>query len=150
MSDRCPDRYARWPGRRLGSWPCSAETRRSRGGTRLSLRALLAALVFGCAAPAAMAETTTDTVRGEKLYLRYCRGCHGKDGRGGAHTFMPHIQNLTKKGYIDELPDEHLFGVIHDGGEAYGLSAYMPAWGRKLSDEEINDIIAHIRTLPTH
>ncbi len=121
-----------------------------RGGIKLSLHTVLAALVLGCASPVAFAETASDTVRGKKLYLRYCRGCHGKDGRGGAHTFMPHVHNLTKKGYIDELPDEHLFGVIHDGGEAYGMSAYMPAWGNKLSDEEINDIIAHIRTLPTH
>ena len=38
-----------------------------------------------------------DRARGEKLYLRYCQGCHGVDGRGGAQTFMPHVGNLTKK-----------------------------------------------------
>lgn len=96
------------------------------------------------------ATIAADVEQGAKLYKQYCRGCHGKDGRGGAHTFMPHIDTLTKRGYIDELPDEHLFGVIHDGGESIGLSAYMPAWGNKLEDNEINDIIAFIRTLPTY
>lgn len=91
-----------------------------------------------------------DPERGKKLYLRYCRGCHGKDGRGGAHTFMPHVGNLTKKDYIEFLPDGYLYTVIAEGGEAVGKSSYMPAWGVKLSDREIKDIIAHIRTLPKY
>ena len=45
--------------------------------------------------------TDGDATHGEALYMRYCRGCHGEDGRGGAHTFMPHIENLTKKEYIE-------------------------------------------------
>ena len=90
-----------------------------------------------------------DVKTGAKLYKRYCQGCHGDDGRGGAHTFMPHIENLTKKGYIELLPDSYLFLVIADGGEAVGKSAYMPAWKVKLGDKDIKDIIAHIRAMPT-
>ena len=90
-----------------------------------------------------------DVTAGAKLYKRYCRGCHGDDGRGGAHTFMPHIENLTKKGYIELLPDSYLYTAIADGGEAIGKSAYMPAWKSKLSDQEVKDIIAHIRAMPT-
>jgi mono/diheme cytochrome c family protein len=94
--------------------------------------------------------TGGDAANGAKLYKRYCAGCHGADGRGGAHTFMPHIQNLTKKDYIEFLPDGYLFTVIAEGGEAVGKSAYMPAWGGTLSEQEIKDVIAHIRTLPTY
>ena len=90
-----------------------------------------------------------DAKSGAKLYKRYCRGCHGADGRGGAHTFMPHIENLTKKGYIELIPDSYLYIAIADGGEAIGKSSYMPAWKSKLSDREVKDIIAHIRTMPT-
>ena len=90
-----------------------------------------------------------DAKSGAKLYKRYCRGCHGDDGRGGAHTFMPHIENLTKKGYIELLPDSYLYTAIADGGVAIGKSAYMPAWKSKLSDREVKDIIAHIRAMPT-
>ena len=91
-----------------------------------------------------------DAAEGGKVYKRYCRGCHGKDGRGGAHTFMPHIHNLTKKGYIDLKPDEVLATIIREGGEPHGMSSYMPAWADTLSDEQIDDVIAYIRTLPLH
>lgn len=90
-----------------------------------------------------------DAVAGARLYKRYCRGCHGADGRGGAHTFMPHIENLTKKDYIEYLPDSYLFLVIADGGEAVGKSAYMPAWKVKFADQDVKDVIAHIRSMPT-
>ncbi|MBL26339.1 MAG: cytochrome C [Rhodospirillaceae bacterium] len=104
--------------------------------------------------PAAAQEdldiSSGDSTHGEKLFLQYCRGCHGKDGRGGAQTFMPHVDTLTKKGYIELVPNDYLFLVISDGGRAVGKSAYMPAWGEKLSDEEIVDIISHIRSLPLY
>ena len=91
-----------------------------------------------------------EVVAGAKVYKRYCRGCHGKDGRGGAHTFMPHIHNLTKKGYIDLRPDEVLAEIIREGGEPHGMSSYMPAWEGTLDDTQIDDVIAFIRTLPLH
>lgn len=87
---------------------------------------------------------------GGKLYKRYCRGCHGEDGRGGAHTFMPHIGTLSKKGYIDLLPDTYLYTVIAEGGEAVGKNSYMPAWKNTLSEQQIMNIIAYIRTMPTY
>ena len=94
--------------------------------------------------------TDGDPAAGAKLYKRYCSGCHGADGRGGAHTFMPHVQNLTKKDYIELVPDGYLYQVIAEGGEAVGKNSYMPAWESTLSEQDIKDIIAHIRALPTY
>jgi mono/diheme cytochrome c family protein len=94
--------------------------------------------------------TDGDAAHGAALYKRYCRGCHGEDGRGGAHTFMPHIQNLTNKDYIEFLPDGFLFTVITEGGAAVGKSGYMPAWKGTLSEQDIKDVIAFIRSLPTY
>jgi mono/diheme cytochrome c family protein len=94
--------------------------------------------------------TDGDAEKGGKLYRRYCGGCHGEDGRGGAQTFMPHIQNLTAKDYIEFLPDGYLFTVIAEGGVAVGKSTMMPAWKATLSEQDIKDIIAHIRSLPTY
>jgi mono/diheme cytochrome c family protein len=106
------------------------------------------------AAPLAADEverfTDGDAANGAKLYKQYCRGCHGEDGRGGAHTFMPHIHTLTKKDYIELTPDSYLAEVIAEGGAAFGKSSYMPSWKSKLSEQEIKDIVAHIRTLPTY
>jgi mono/diheme cytochrome c family protein len=91
-----------------------------------------------------------DAANGEKLFVRYCAGCHGKDGRGAAHTFMPHVGTLAKKDYIEFLPDSYLFTVIADGGAAVGKNAYMPAWKETLSEDEIKDVVAYIRTLPNY
>ena len=94
--------------------------------------------------------TDGNAENGAKLYRRYCSGCHGADGRGGAHTFMPHIQNLTRRDYIEFIPDGFLFTVIAEGGAAVGKSGYMPAWRGTLSEQDIKDVIAYIRTLPTY
>ena len=53
------------------------------------------------------ARAAGDPGRGEPLYQRYCAGCHGVDGQGGAKNFMPHVGALTKKGYVDLLEDEY-------------------------------------------
>ena len=50
--------------------------------------------------------TDGDAENGAKLYKRYCGGCHGADGRGGAHTFMPHIQNLTRRTTSSSFPTD--------------------------------------------
>ena len=63
---------------------------------------------------------------------------------------MPHVGNLTRKGYIEKLPDEYLLLVISKGGAAVNKSSYMPAWENKLSEPEIRSIITHIRALPSY
>ena len=105
---------------------------------------LFRSVLLACLTLSPAAALAGDAASGAKVYKRYCRGCHGVDGRGGAHTFMPHIHNLTKK------PDEVLADIIEEGGEPFGMSSYMPAWKGTLSDEQIDDVIAHIRTLPLH
>jgi mono/diheme cytochrome c family protein len=94
--------------------------------------------------------TDGDAAAGAPLYKRYCSGCHGADGRGGAHTFMPHVGTLTKKDYIELVPDGYLYLVIAEGGVAVGKNSYMPAWKSTLSEQDIKDVIAHIRALPTY
>lgn len=89
-----------------------------------------------------------DRGRGEKFYNRYCRGCHGEEGKGDGLTFQPHVNNLTRKGYIENLPDAYLFLAITKGGQGIGKSNAMPSWEDTLSKDQIFDIIAYIRSLP--
>jgi mono/diheme cytochrome c family protein len=98
----------------------------------------------------AMPSWAGEARRGEPIYQRYCSGCHGVDGQGGAKNFMPHVGTLTRKGYIDLLEDEFLARVIADGGEAWGKSAFMPAWKMTLSKQDIDDVIGYIRTFPLY
>ncbi len=120
--------------------------------------AALAALTFltpvsstaDTAAAASANVVAGDTKRGRKVYSRYCRGCHGVDGRGDGLVFMPHVNNLTKKGYIEALPDSYLMTAILKGGVAIGKSSYMPAWEGTLTEQDVADVIAHIRALPRY
>ena len=87
-----------------------------------------------------------DAHHGETIFLRYCQGCHGPDGRGGGKGFMPHVGPLARKGYIETVPDEYLAAVIAEGGLAVGKSGYMPSWQTTLTQQDIADVIAFIRT----
>ena len=49
--------------------------------------------------------------------------------------------------YMNELSEEHLFKVIAQGGAAVGKSPLMAPWGGTLSDAQIWDLVAFIRTL---
>ena len=93
-----------------------------------------------------VAMAAGDAHRGETIFLRYCQGCHGPDGRGGGKGFMPHVGPLARKGYIETMPDEYLSAVIMEGGAAVGKSGYMPSWKTTLSEQDIADVIAFIRT----
>jgi mono/diheme cytochrome c family protein len=93
------------------------------------------------------AATAGDAASGKALYLRYCAGCHGEDGRGEAKTFRPSVGNLAVKDLMDQVPDEYLFTVIKKGGAAVGKNAAMPAWEKQLDDPAIWDIVTFVRTL---
>jgi mono/diheme cytochrome c family protein len=121
---------------------------------RRSITLALGLLCLGALAAYAQDEverfTGGDAAHGAKLYKRYCSGCHGEDGRGGAQGFMPHVPNLTAKDYIEFIPDGFLYTVIAEGGVAVGKSGFMPAWRGTLSEQDIKDVITFIRTLPTY
>jgi mono/diheme cytochrome c family protein len=88
-----------------------------------------------------------DIARGKDLYVRYCSGCHGEDGRGEAKTFRPSVGNLAVKDLMDQVSDEYLFTVIKNGGAAVGKNAAMPAWGKQLADQDVWNVIGFVRTL---
>jgi mono/diheme cytochrome c family protein len=101
--------------------------------------------------PAYLTHAQTDQPRdvghGKQLFLRYCAGCHGEDGRGEAKTFRPNVANLSVKELMDQLTDDYLFATIKNGGAAVGKNAAMPAWKNQLDDGEIWDVVSFIRTL---
>jgi len=60
---------------------------------------------------------------------------------------MPRPKNLTMKGYTELLPDEYLFTVISKGGAGVNKSEYMPAFEGTIAKDNIENLIAFIRTL---
>jgi len=106
---------------------------------------LVSFTVLPIMAPGALAAG--DSKHGQAIFLQYCQGCHGPDGKGGGKGFMPHVGPLARKDYIENLPDEYLAAVITEGGAYFGKSAFMPSWKSTLSEQDIADVIAFIRTL---
>jgi mono/diheme cytochrome c family protein len=48
---------------------------------------------------------------------------------------------------MNALSNEHLFRVIKEGGAAVGKSPAMAPWGGALSDAQIRDVVAFVRSL---
>lgn len=56
-------------------------------------------------------------------------------------------RNLADQSYMGTRSDQQLFDVISKGGPAAGLSAAMTAFGSQLSEPQLWDTVAYIRTL---
>jgi mono/diheme cytochrome c family protein len=96
-----------------------------------------------------MAMPQTDPVTGKEIFEQMCAGCHGTRGDGGAGQksgFVPRVPTLANKEYMNSVPDDYLVLIIQKGGEYMGKMASMPAWEKRLSEKEIRDVVAHIRT----
>jgi mono/diheme cytochrome c family protein len=90
-----------------------------------------------------------DTQTGKAIYERSCVSCHGPTGQGGRTAAMLAVppRNLADQAYMGARSDQQLFDVISKGGAATGLSAAMTAFGSQLSEQQIWDTVAYIRTL---
>jgi mono/diheme cytochrome c family protein len=88
-------------------------------------------------------EKDYDAVTGREIYSNTCIRCHGIDGKGtmGVHL-VPKPADLTSPGIQGRL-DASLFKRIHDGKP----NTAMGAWSTALSDDEIWDVLAYVRTL---
>ena len=84
-----------------------------------------------------------DPVSGREIYVNTCIRCHGIDGKGALGIkLVPPPADLTSSAVQDRL-DGTLFRRIHEGKP----NTAMGAWKHSLSDEEIWDVLAYVRTL---
>ena len=90
--------------------------------------------------------------RGSRIYQQFCTPCHGQEGNGRGprarnEALQPPPRDHTNGFYMNMQTDVRLYKVISQGGKANNLSHVMPQWKHILSDDDIFDIIAYIRTL---
>ena len=91
-----------------------------------------------------------DVAAGAETYATYCASCHGATGAGDgpvAAGLDPKPVAHSDGAYMNALSDEHLTRVIALGGRAVGKSSLMAPWGGTLSDEQIRDVVAFVRSL---
>lgn len=84
-----------------------------------------------------------DPVAGREIYTNTCIRCHGIDGKGAMGiSLVPKPADLSSQGIQGRL-DASLYKRIHDGKP----NTAMGAWSAALSDDEIWDVLAYVRTL---
>ena len=85
-----------------------------------------------------------DLKEGRTLYLKYCKVCHGPEGKGDGYTlFNPPVADLTVS-RIQKKSDKELWESIHMGVS----NTAMGMWRFVLSDEEIALVLGYVRSLP--
>lgn len=98
----------------------------------------------------AVAVGAGDAARGKAKYNEVCAPCHGASGRGdgpAAAGLPTKPRDHTDAAYMRKLSDPQIFDIIKRGGQALGKSPLMPPWDGQLSEQQIQDLVAYIRTL---
>ena len=126
------------------------------------LAAVIAGIAFaGIAAAGAQSpadpEDPEQVARGERIYAETCASCHGDRLEGqpdwrsqkpdGTYPAPPH----DEEGHTWHHPDSLLFRYTKLGGaealeDVLGFRSGMPGFGDRLSDHEIWDVLAYIKS----
>jgi len=93
-----------------------------------------------------------DAAKGKAVTQVKCVGCHGEGGTGnGVMLQMLNVTTppvpWTDKTRMAAFSDADLTKIITSGGAAVGKPPIMPAFKSQLSDAQIADVIAYIRSL---
>ena len=96
-------------------------------------------------------NTRPNARRGEVVYKGGCIACHGSDGKGAAQYLTVFTRpdtwpDFTRCDQTTPEDDAEYKAVILHGGPSRGFSQIMPAFGALLTDEQINDVIAYLRS----
>jgi mono/diheme cytochrome c family protein len=91
-------------------------------------------------------STDAATFRGGLVFANYCVTCHGinADGNGrAARLYNPKPANLR----MSDKNDAYFGLIVRKGGAALGRSEFMPTWEAELTNEQIGDLVAYLRSI---
>lgn len=91
------------------------------------------------------------TQAGEQIFKSACAACHGADGRGTAKEIAGFerprtFPDFTACDQTTPEPDIAWKTVITEGGPSRGFSDIMPSFKEALTSEQIDDVIAFLRS----
>jgi cytochrome c oxidase cbb3-type subunit 3 len=112
---------------------------------RFGIAALLAAVLVVAVCSWSLAQTDGRTRSGQQIYEDTCFRCHGIAGRGdgpdAAGLIVPPA-NLQRASSRSKSDAELLIAI------SYGIAfSPMHGWRGRLSDEEMTEVVAYIRTV---
>lgn len=101
-------------------------------------------LFLGCALLGGTAKAD-DLAAGKQIYAQQCVVCHGLKGKGNGPSGKG--LNPPPNDFSTAAPDDaQWFKATKLGTKAIGKSNGMEAYGAKLTDEQIRDVIAYVKT----
>jgi mono/diheme cytochrome c family protein len=114
-----------------------------------------AVLILNSASTSSMNANPAQIAEGKRVYIQHCASCHGANLEGqpnwkqelptGGRPAPPH----DATGHTWHHPDSYLFNVVKQGGQANSPPGYvnlMPVFGDKLKDDEIQAVMAYIKS----
>jgi len=101
-----------------------------------------AALMIGVAKSPNATTSSAAAFDASSVYNSKCASCHGKDGRARSlHAKHEHARDLTTAEWQDGVSDERIYNSISNG------KGKMPAFKKKLSDSQIDELVNYVRRL---
>jgi mono/diheme cytochrome c family protein len=86
---------------------------------------------------------------GEQIYRAACAGCHGADGSGAPQTtvgFAVPLPDFADCNFASREQRTDWAAIVRDGGPVRGFSRIMPAFRDALTPEEIQRVIAYLKS----
>lgn len=81
-------------------------------------------------------------------FKKHCAGCHGTDGKAQTRLGRKSgAKDLSDKAAQAKLSDADIFKTIKEGRKNAKGEEKMEPFGDELSDKEITELVAHVRTL---
>lgn len=118
------------------------------------MRALFALALCLAAAPAYAEAPDAGAAEaapppGQAIYERRCAGCHGDDGKGDTRVGRKYdIADFTDRKWAKGWSKAQVMKTVREG-----VKDQMPAWGEKLSKDEIAAVAEYVFRLagaPNH
>jgi mono/diheme cytochrome c family protein len=103
--------------------------------------------------PVSVPQGQGAAVAGAALYVRYgCVNCHGPNGLGGVPNPLSAdktIPPLSGQGFRHDFPTDKAIAAFIRSGSVIGRAPIvsMPHWGGILSNQQISELIAYLKTL---
>ena len=88
--------------------------------------------------------------QGKRVFYQYCVWCHADAtpaGPSNRSNLNPNPPLANDGATLNALSDDFMRNVITLGGAAAGKSASMPPWGKTLSQDDIEAVIAFYRAI---
>lgn len=114
-----------------------------KSGAARFAQVLLVSLGAGCAALTATPPDDQPLARGKAVFEQRCVPCHGAQGRGDGYPFLkPPPADLTAFAVRNKTDADLLITIRHGHPDTA-----MGSWRFALTEKEVWDVLAYVRTL---